>query len=66
MQQSQEFPGVNAFFVGNVRQHLDGQRVVRGFGQLHVHLGGLVLSGHHETNRSDELFVADFLVVGKP
>jgi hypothetical protein len=64
MEESEEFAGVHAFFVGDVFEDIDGQFVVGGFSQLHIELNGFVLGGDHETNGSHQFGVAEFFVAG--
>lgn len=65
VQQAQKLTGVHQLFVGNFPEHFDRQRVVGRFGQLRVHLGRFVFSGHHETDGANELKGAELLALGK-
>src|ERR1035437_4722770 len=59
VQQAQKLAGMDTFLVRYFSEHLHGQLVVGGLGQLHVLLGRFVLGGHHETNGSDEFFIRE-------
>src|SRR5450756_3259879 len=65
-EQSEKLPGVHTLFVGYVLEHFDDQLVVSRLRKLLVQLSGLVLRGHHETNRSDELLACELPVARQP
>ena len=65
LEQPQEFPGMHAFLIGDVFEHLDRQFVVRRLGELHVELHGFVLRSHQEPNRPNQFRSGKLPVVGK-
>src|SRR5665811_812570 len=65
-QQSQKFSDVYKFLVRYFLEHLHGELVVGGLGELRVQLSRFVLCGHHETNCSDKLLIRELPVVCQP
>ena len=56
----------HALLIADVRQHIDRERVVGRFGELHVQLDRLVFRGDHEPDRADQLLVGQFAVLLHP